>query len=111
MLINFSRPRAGSRNIIFRRVWQSFLNSGASALESKRKFEMEAVILAGGLGTRLRSAVANIPKPMAEIQGRPFLEYLVNFWADQGVRHFVLSVGYRHELIQGHFGTSFRGFK
>ena len=68
-----------------------------------------AVILAGGLGTRLRSAVPDLPKPMAPIAGRPFLAHQMDHWIDQGVRHFVLSVGYRHEAISDHFGDSYQG--
>lgn len=67
-----------------------------------------AVILAGGLGTRLRSAVPDLPKPMAPISGRPFLEYLLDYWIKQGVSHFMLSVGYRHEVIVGHFGNNYK---
>lgn len=67
-----------------------------------------AVILAGGLGTRLRTAVPDLPKPMAPINGRPFLEHQIDYWIDQGIRHFVLSVGYRRELIMDHFGASYR---
>jgi len=68
-----------------------------------------AVILAGGLGTRLRSAVPDLPKPMAPISGRPFLEYQLNYWISQGVSRFVLSVGYRHEAIVQHFGLRYKG--
>ena len=67
-----------------------------------------AVILAGGLGTRLRSTVTNLPKPMAPISGRPFLEYQLDYWIKQGVSHFVLSVGYRHEAIVGHFANRYK---
>lgn len=67
-----------------------------------------AVILAGGLGTRLRSAVPDLPKPMAPIDGRPFLEYQLDYWIKQGISHFVLAVGYRHEVITGHFGERYR---
>ena len=70
---------------------------------------MEAVILAGGLGTRLRSVVSDVPKPMAPINGRPFLEFLLDFWIRNGVVRFVLAVGYRHEIILNHFGFSYRG--
>jgi D-glycero-alpha-D-manno-heptose 1-phosphate guanylyltransferase len=69
----------------------------------------EAIVLAGGLGTRLRSVVADVPKPMALISGRPFLEYLFDHWIGQGVRRFTLSVGYRHEAITSHFGGAYRG--
>lgn len=68
-----------------------------------------AVILAGGLGTRLRSAVPDLPKPMAPIGTRPFLEHQLDYWIKQGIRHFVLSVCYRHEAIVGHFGNSYKG--
>jgi D-glycero-alpha-D-manno-heptose 1-phosphate guanylyltransferase len=68
-----------------------------------------AIILAGGLGTRLRAAVPNLPKPMAPINGRPFLEHQLDYWIGQGVGHFVLSVGYRYETITLHFGTTYRG--
>jgi len=68
-----------------------------------------AVILAGGLGTRLRSAVPDLPKPMAPISGRPFLEYQLDYWISQGVSRFVLSVGYRHEAITAHFGARYKG--
>ncbi|MBK9308907.1 MAG: nucleotidyltransferase family protein [Nitrospira sp.] len=68
-----------------------------------------AVILAGGLGTRLRSAVPDLPKPMAPISGRPFLEYQLDYWISQGVSRFVLSVGYRHKAITEHFGPRYNG--
>jgi D-glycero-alpha-D-manno-heptose 1-phosphate guanylyltransferase len=67
-----------------------------------------AIILAGGLGTRLRSAVPDVPKPLAPIAGRPFLEYQMDYWIAEGIRRFVLSVGYRHELIERHFGRRYR---
>jgi D-glycero-alpha-D-manno-heptose 1-phosphate guanylyltransferase len=68
-----------------------------------------AVILAGGLGTRLRSAVPDLPKPMAPISGRPFLEHQMDYWIAQGVQRFILSVGYRHDVIVDHFGKRYRG--
>lgn len=68
-----------------------------------------AIILAGGLGTRLRSAVPDMPKPMAPISGRPFLEYQLDYWIKQGISHFVLSVCYRHEVIVDHFGNRYKG--
>jgi len=68
-----------------------------------------AIILAGGLGTRLRDVVPNLPKPMAPLNGRPFLEYQLDFWISQGIRHFILSVGYRSEAIVSHFGETYGG--
>ncbi|HEU5339294.1 MAG TPA: sugar phosphate nucleotidyltransferase [Sulfuricaulis sp.] len=72
---------------------------------------MEAVILAGGLGSRLRDEVPDLPKPMAPINGRPFLEYLLDYWGSQGVDRFVLSVGYRSEIIETHFGSAYKGIE
>jgi len=70
-----------------------------------------AIILAGGLGTRLRSVLPDLPKPMAPINGKPFLEYQMDFWFAQGIDHFILSVGYKRELIIDHFGYEYRGAK
>ena len=66
------------------------------------------VILAGGLGTRLRFAVPNLPKPMAPINNRPFLEYQMDYWINQGVNHFILSVGYLKHIIINHFGGNYK---
>jgi D-glycero-alpha-D-manno-heptose 1-phosphate guanylyltransferase len=70
---------------------------------------MEAVVLAGGLGTRLRAAVSDVPKPMAPVGGRPFLERLLDYWIGQGVHRAVLAVGYMYETIRRHFGDEYRG--
>lgn len=64
---------------------------------------MHAVILAGGLGTRLRDAVPGVPKPMAPIAGRPFLEYLLYQLRGQGYRDVLLCVGHGAEAIRRHF--------
>ncbi len=69
----------------------------------------EAVVLAGGFGTRLRSVVSGVPKPMAPVSGRPFLEHLLEYWTGQGVRRFVLSIGYLADKVMAHFGRSWRG--
>jgi len=68
-----------------------------------------AVILAGGLGTRLRSLIPNLPKPMAPVHDRPFLEYLMDYWISQGVTKFILSVGYKSKVIINHFGPAYKG--
>lgn len=67
----------------------------------------EAIILAGGFGTRLRTVVNDVPKPMAPVAGRPFLEYLLDRLARQGYRHVVLSTGYLHEKVEEHFGARY----
>ena len=60
----------------------------------------EAIILAGGLGTRLRAAVPDLPKCMAPIAGKPFLHYLITYFQKEGIKRFILSLGYKHELIE-----------
>lgn len=71
----------------------------------------EAVILAGGLGTRLRSVVKEIPKPMAPVNDIPFLAYLLNYLKEYGINRVVLSVGYKYEVIEAYFGHSFKGIE
>jgi D-glycero-alpha-D-manno-heptose 1-phosphate guanylyltransferase len=72
---------------------------------------MEAVVLAGGFGTRLRSVVPDLPKPMAPVAGRPFLEILLTWMARSGFRRVVLSLGYKADMIVGHFGSSYAGME
>lgn len=71
----------------------------------------EAIVLAGGFGTRLRSVVHDLPKPMAPVDGKPFLAYLLDYLAKQGFGHVVLSTGYMHEKIASHFGESHKGMR
>ena len=66
----------------------------------------EAIILAGGFGTRLKEHVPNIPKPMAPINGRPFLDILLSNLSNQGITKVILSVGYLADYIQGYFGNT-----
>lgn len=70
---------------------------------------MEVVILAGGVGSRLRSVVSDVPKPMTDIRGKPFLEHLIRYLAPFGVEKIVLSVCHKRELIREHFGKRFLG--
>lgn len=65
--------------------------------------KIDVVILCGGLGTRLRSVVQDRPKPMALINGKPFLEYLVDHIASFGFRRFVFCVGYKGHVVKEHF--------
>lgn len=67
-----------------------------------------AIILAGGMGTRLRGAVPTLPKSMAPIDGRPFIEHQLDYWIGQGVDRFLLSVGYKKEAIMDHLGSNYR---
>lgn len=66
----------------------------------------ECIILAGGLGTRLREVVDNVPKCMAEVAGRPFLFYLLNWCGRQSFDRVILSVGYLSEIVTGWVGKN-----
>ncbi len=72
---------------------------------------MEAVVLAGGFGVRLQSVVADVPKPMAPVQGRPFLSWVLDDMARQGMQQVVLAVGYKHTVIEQYFGDRYQGMK
>ena len=65
----------------------------------------QAVILCGGLGTRLRPYTDHLPKPMIPCNGKPFLEYLLEQLAEKGIRRFLLLTGYLGEQIQQYFGN------
>jgi D-glycero-alpha-D-manno-heptose 1-phosphate guanylyltransferase len=65
------------------------------------------VVLAGGIGSRLKEIVSDVPKPMAPVRGRPFLEYLLSYWVKNNAQHIVLSVGYKYQKIMDYFGSSF----
>ncbi|MCK5846630.1 MAG: nucleotidyltransferase family protein [Bacteroidales bacterium] len=69
----------------------------------------EAIILAGGFGTRLQKVVKELPKPMAPINGRPFLEYQLNYLSKYGINRIIFSVGYLSESISSYFGDKFNG--
>jgi D-glycero-alpha-D-manno-heptose 1-phosphate guanylyltransferase len=68
---------------------------------------LEAIVLAGGLGTRLSSVLDGLPKPMAPIGGRPFLEILLNSLLRHDCQRAILSVGYRSNVIKEYFGDQF----
>lgn len=68
---------------------------------------IDAIVLAGGMGTRLRPVTGDLPKPMAPVAGRPFLEILLATLEGKGLRRAVLSLGYRAERIRDHFGSRF----
>ena len=65
----------------------------------------QAVILCGGLGTRLRPLTDTIPKPLVSVNGKPFLEYLIEQMRDQGILRILLLTGYRGEMIREYFDT------
>jgi D-glycero-alpha-D-manno-heptose 1-phosphate guanylyltransferase len=71
----------------------------------------EAIILAGGLGTRLQSVVNELPKSMAPINEKPFLSYQLDYLIHKGINSFILSVGYKAEDIENYFKENYRGAK
>ncbi len=68
---------------------------------------MDAVVLAGGFGTRLAHIVSDVPKPMAPVCGKPFLEYVLEYLKRNGIDRVILAVGYKEDVIRSYFGSSF----
>lgn len=70
---------------------------------------MQAILLCGGMGTRLRSVVSDRPKPMADICGKPFLQYLLEMLRDKGITEVIFALGYMGEMIEDYFqdGSAF----
>lgn len=68
------------------------------------KYPTQAVILAGGLGTRMRPFTDAVPKPMISIRGKPFLWYLINLLKENNISEILLLVGYKHHIIKQYFG-------
>ena len=70
---------------------------------------MQAILLCGGMGTRLRSVVSDRPKPMADICGKPFLQYLLEMLRDKGITEVIFALGYMGEMIEEYFqdGSAF----
>lgn len=71
--------------------------------------EFTVVVLAGGLGTRLKDVVNDVPKPLAPILDRPFLDYLLSYWIKNNANKIILSVGYKNQFIKNYFSNSYKG--
>lgn len=71
----------------------------------------EAIILAGGRGTRLRPVVGDVPKPLAPVAGRPFLAWVLDRLAGAGVRRCILATGYRAEMVRAAIGGDWNGMQ
>ncbi|MCB9224840.1 MAG: NTP transferase domain-containing protein [Crocinitomicaceae bacterium] len=71
----------------------------------------EAIVLAGGLGTRLRSTIGEIPKPLAPVNDHPFLHYLFEYLKKNQINVAILSVGYKWEMIHEIFGDNYLGIE
>ncbi|MBZ7932073.1 NTP transferase domain-containing protein, partial [Campylobacter sp. RM12910] len=72
---------------------------------------MKAIILCGGLGTRLKSVIKDIPKPMAPINNKPFLEFIFTYLKKQKIDEIILAVSYKYEIIQEYFKDEFLNIK
>ncbi|AXP09038.1 nucleotidyltransferase family protein [Campylobacter hepaticus] len=72
---------------------------------------MQAIILCGGLGMRLKSVISGIPKPMAPVNGKPFLEFIFKYLKKQDIKEIILAVSYKYEIIQEYFKDEFLGIK
>jgi NDP-sugar pyrophosphorylase family protein len=68
--------------------------------------EITAIVLAGGFGTRVRHLLPGLPKPMAPVAGRPFLEWVARYLGRQGVREIVISTGYQAPVVAQHFASA-----
>lgn len=73
--------------------------------------EITAVILAGGMGTRLREVITDRPKVLAKVNGRPFLAFLLDRLVEAGIKQVVLCTGYMAEQVNVAFGSSYRGME
>jgi D-glycero-alpha-D-manno-heptose 1-phosphate guanylyltransferase len=65
--------------------------------------KITAVILAGGFGTRIKHLLGDLPKPMAPVNGKPFVEWIIQYLAAQKIRSVIFSTGYQAETIEKHF--------
>ncbi|MBZ7973165.1 nucleotidyltransferase family protein [Campylobacter molothri] len=72
---------------------------------------MKAIVLCGGLGTRLKSVIKDIPKPMAPINNKPFLEFIFTYLKKQKIDEIILAVSYKYEIIQEYFKDEFLNIK
>jgi D-glycero-alpha-D-manno-heptose 1-phosphate guanylyltransferase len=71
-------------------------------------WHMDAIVLCGGKGTRLSSVISDVPKPLAPVNGRPFLDYLLSYLAASGlVRHAILATGHLAEKVEQHYESRF----
>ncbi len=86
---------------------QGAYSSPVAETEQFRGGGITAIILAGGLGTRLRSAVPDLPKCMAPVNGKPFIGIVMEYFIAQGVDKFILSLGYMHEVIINYIGKEY----
>jgi D-glycero-alpha-D-manno-heptose 1-phosphate guanylyltransferase len=81
-------------------------------MRQKNANDIGTVILAGGLGTRIRELYPSIPKPMIEVCGSPFIEWVIRYFFRQGLNEFCISIGYKADVIEKYFkGRQYNGLK
>jgi D-glycero-alpha-D-manno-heptose 1-phosphate guanylyltransferase len=68
----------------------------------------ELIILAGGLGTRLRSEVPELPKCMAPVNGRPFIDFVIDYFFSQNIESFIFALGYKSDILRRHLVENYR---
>jgi D-glycero-alpha-D-manno-heptose 1-phosphate guanylyltransferase len=73
--------------------------------------QIKALILAGGFGTRLQSVVKDVPKPMAQIGNRVFLEYVLDFLIKNNIKEVYVSVGFKKDIIMKYFKDTYKNLK
>jgi len=71
----------------------------------------ESIILAGGLGTRLKSVSGDVPKPLVEVSGKPFIYYIMDNLINQGITHLILAVSYKSDIFLSEIGEEYKGVK
>jgi D-glycero-alpha-D-manno-heptose 1-phosphate guanylyltransferase len=71
----------------------------------------EAIVLAGGLGTRIRQSLPDIPKCMAPVNGKPFMAYILDYLIEQGISKVILSVAFRKDHIINYFGNIYKSLE
>lgn len=76
-------------------------------MNTSKKNINTAIILAGGLGTRLRSVVSELPKCMAPVNGKPFISYVIEAFSKQGITNFIFALGYKSEAIIEHIDEQY----
>lgn len=69
--------------------------------------EHSLIILAGGLGTRLRNVVSHLPKCMAPVNGKPFLAYVIEYFQQENITDFIFSLGYKHAVIEDYLNNHY----
>jgi D-glycero-alpha-D-manno-heptose 1-phosphate guanylyltransferase len=69
----------------------------------------EAILLAGGMGTRLQKVVSDVPKPLAPVAGKPFIVYVLDELIASGIEKFIFSVGYKYDSFISYFGDKYKG--